>query len=78
MPFNLCSNVVYIYSCGWYNATYYCKTCQRLNVRVGEHSDISPLTGKKLEAKTTAAIKDHMWSHSFTQGLKGLQNFGKY
>ena len=77
MSFNLCSNVVYIFLCGRYNATCYWKTCQHLNVRVGEHSGVSPLTGKKLGAKTTA-IKDHMRSHSFTQGLKELQNFGKY
>ena len=30
------------------------------NIRVGEHSGISPLTGKKSKAKTTDAIKDHM------------------
>ena len=27
---------------------------------IGEHSGVSPLTGKKSKAKTTAAIKDHM------------------
>ena len=31
-----------------------------MNIRVGEHSGVSPLTGKKVEAKTTTAIKDHM------------------
>ena len=31
-----------------------------LNIRVGEPSDVSPLTRKKSKAKTTAAVKDHM------------------
>ena len=35
-------------------------TCQHLNIRVGEHSGVSPLTGKKLKAKTATAVKDHM------------------
>ena len=37
-PFNLQSNVVvYKFSCGRYNATYYGETCRHLNIRVGEH-----------------------------------------
>ena len=60
VPFNLRSNVVYKFSCGTCNATYYGKTCRHLNVRVGEHSGVSPLTGKKLKAKITTAVKDHM------------------
>ena len=60
MPFNLRSNVVYKFSCGRCNATYYGETCRHLNVRVGEHSGISPLTGKKSKARKTTAVKDHM------------------
>ena len=60
VPFNLRSNVVYKFLCGRCNATYYGITCRHLNVRVGEYSGISPLTGKKSKAKTDAAIKDHM------------------
>ena len=60
MPFNLRSNVVYKYSCGRCNATYYGETCRHFNVRVGEHSGISPLTGKKSKARKTTAVKDHM------------------
>ena len=33
---------------------------KHLNVRVGEHPGVSPLTGKKSKVKTTAAIKDHI------------------
>ena len=60
VPFNLRSNVVYKFSCGRCNATYYGETCRHLNVRVGEHSDISTLTGKKSKARKTTAVKDHM------------------
>ena len=49
VPFNLRSNVVYKFSCGRCNATYYGKTCQHLSIRVGEDSGISPLTVKKVE-----------------------------
>ena len=31
-----------------------------MNIRVDEHSGISPLTGKKSKARTTTVIKDHM------------------
>ena len=60
VPFNLRSNVVYKFSCGRCNATYYGETCRYLNVRVGEHSSISTLTGKKSKARKTTAVKDHM------------------
>ena len=60
VPFNLRSNVVYKFSCGRCNTTYYGETCRHLNIRVGEHSGVPPLTGKKSKAKTTTAIKNHM------------------
>ena len=41
-----CSNVIYEFSCVRCNATYYGQICQYLSVRVGEHSGVSPLTGK--------------------------------
>ena len=61
MLYCLRSNVVYAltsFSCGRCNATYYGKTCLHLIVRVGEHSGVSPLTGKK--SKKATAAKDHM------------------
>ena len=54
------TNVVYKFSCDRCNATYYGETCQHLNIRVGMHSGVSTLTGKKSKAKTTTAIKYHM------------------
>ena len=59
MPCCLRSNVVYKFSCGRCNATYYGKTCRNLSVRVAEHSGVSPLTGKKSMPKTSAAVKGH-------------------
>ena len=60
VPFNLRSNVVYRFSCGRCNATYYGETCRHFNVRVSELSGISPLNGKKSKARKTNAVKDHM------------------
>ena len=60
MPYCLRSNVVYKFSCGRCNATYYGETCGHLSVRVSEHSGVPPLTGKKAKSKTSAAVKHHM------------------
>ena len=60
MPFNLSSNIVYKFLCGRRSATYYGKTCRHMNVRVGTHSGVSPLTGKKLKSETAAAVKNHV------------------
>ena len=60
MLYCLRSNVVYKFSCGRCNATYYSETCRHLSVRVGEHSGVSPLTGKKSKSKKSAAVKEHM------------------
>ena len=60
MPYCLRSNVVYKFSCGRCNATNYGETYRHLSVRVGEHSGVSPLTGKKSKCKKSTAVKDHM------------------
>ena len=59
MPNYLRPNFAYKFSCARCNATYYRKTCQHLSVRAGEHSGVSPLTGKKLKSKNSIAVKDH-------------------
>ena len=58
MLYCLRSNIVYKFLCGWCNATYYGETCRHLSVRVGKHSVVSPLTGKK--SKKSTAVKNHM------------------
>ena len=60
MPYCLCSNVIYKFLCGRYNATYYGETCWHVSIRVGEHSGVSPLIGKKSKSKKSTAVKDHM------------------
>ena len=62
---NICkelkSGVVYRFECGSCNAAYYGKTKRHLKVRVSEHMDVSPLTGKKVNTGfQSSAIKDHM------------------
>ena len=37
-----------------------CETCWHLSVRVGKHSGVSTLTGKKSKSKKFTAVKDHM------------------
>ena len=60
MPYCLRSNVVYKFSCGRCNATYYGETCRHLSVTVGERAGVSTLTGKKSKSKKSTAVKDHM------------------
>ena len=45
------------FTCGTCNATYYGETCWHLRVRVGKHSVVSPLTGKKSKSKMSTAVK---------------------
>ena len=72
VTFNLHSNVVYKFSSGRCNATYYGKTCQHLKIIIGQYSGVSPLTGKKPKSKTTIAIKDHM---IFCDHVVSLEDF---
>ena len=56
------SHLVYKFSCGSCNATYYGKTERHLNVRSGEHSGKSALTRKKVACKPSA-VSDHILFH---------------
>ena len=59
MPYCLRSNVVYKFSCGRCNATYYGETCWHLSIRIGKNSGVLPLTGKKSKSKMSTAVKCH-------------------
>ena len=54
------SGVVYKYTCGRCNSTYYGKTDRHLKGRSGEHIGISPLTFKKTKPSKESAIHDHL------------------
>ena len=59
IPKELTSGVVYKFQCGLYNESYYGECVRHLNVRIGEHIGISPLTSKKVKPKGSA-ISDHL------------------
>ena len=59
IPRELRSHLVYKFSCSSCNATYYGKTERHLNVRSGEHTGLSPLTGNRVACKPSA-ISDHL------------------
>ena len=60
LPFDLVSGVVYKYTCGRCNSTYYGETDRHLKVRSGEHIGISPLTFKKTKPSKESAGHDHL------------------
>ena len=60
LPFDLVSGVVYKYTCGRCNSTYYGETDRHVKVRSGEHIGISPLTFKKTKPSKESAIRDHL------------------
>ena len=60
LPFDLVSGVVYKYTCGRCNSTYYGEMDRHLKVRSGEHIGILPLTFKKTKPSKESAICDHL------------------
>ena len=59
IPKELQSHLVYKFSCGNCNVTYYGKTERHIKVRSGEHLGVSPLTGKRVACKQSA-VSDHL------------------
>ena len=55
IPKKLTSGVIYKFQCGICNEPYYGQCVRHLNVRIGEHIGISPLTKKKVKPKGSAA-----------------------
>ena len=60
LPFDLVSGVVYKYTCGRCNSTYYGETDRHLKVSFGEHIGISPLMFKKTKPPKKSAIREHL------------------
>ena len=58
IPKELTSGVVYKFQCGLCNESYYGECVRHLNVRIGEHIEISPLTKRKVKPKDST-VSDH-------------------
>ena len=56
---HLTSGVVYKFQCGLCNESYYGECIRHLNVRIGEHIGISPLTRKQVKPKNSS-VADHL------------------
>ena len=54
IPKKLTSGVVYKFQCGFCSECYYGECVRHLNIILGEHSGISPLTKKKVNPKSSA------------------------
>ena len=59
IPKDLTSGVVYKFQCGLCNESYYGECIRHLNVRIGEHTGISPLTRKQVKPKSSS-VADHL------------------
>ena len=53
---DLSSAVVYKFQCGLCNESYYGECMRHLNVRIGEHIGISPLTRKQVKPKNSSIV----------------------
>ena len=56
---DLTSGVVYKFQCGLCNESYYGECMRHLNVRIGEHIGISPLTRTQVKPKNSS-LADHL------------------
>ena len=59
IPKELPAGVVYRFQCGFCNESYHGECVRYLNVRIGEHIGISPLTMKKVKPQGSA-VSDHL------------------
>ena len=59
IPKDLTSGAVYKFQCGLCNESYYGECIRHLNVRIGEHTGISPLTRKQVKPKNSS-VANHL------------------
>ena len=59
VPPQLCSNVIYKFSCSGFNATYYGKITRILLIRCNEHLGLNKI-GNKLANPSPSSIGDHI------------------
>ena len=59
IPKCLTSGVIYKFQCGLSNDSYFGKCVRHLNMRIGEHIGISPLTKKQVKPQNSS-VADHL------------------
>ena len=59
IPKDLTSVVLYKFQCGLCSESYYGEYMRHLNIRIGEHIGISPLTGKQVKPKNSS-VADYL------------------
>ena len=59
IPKEITSGVIYKFQCGFCNESYHGECVRDLNVRIGGHIRISPLTNKKVKPNGSA-VSDHL------------------
>ena len=65
-------DIVCKFQCSGSNATYYGKTKRHFKVRIGEHSGISALTGKRVKDDDESAIKEHLFFCNYLPDFENL------
>ena len=55
-----CSCQIYNFTWGSYNTSYIGKTFTHMKIRVSEHQEVSPRTGKHLQGILSTTVRDHM------------------
>ena len=77
LPYDLMSKVVYKYTCGRCNSSYYGETDRHLRVRAGEHIGLSPLTFKKRKPSKESAVRDHLLFYDNDPSFEGFSVIAK-
>ena len=72
IPKGLISRVVYKFQCGLCNESYYGESIRHLDIRSGEHIDVSTRTAKNVEPIKSNAVGDHLLHFSY---LPSFDNF---
>ena len=72
IPKDIISGVVYKFQCGLCNESYYGESIRHLDIRSGEHIDVSHLTGKMDKSSNNSAICDYLLHCNF---LPSFDNF---
>ena len=72
IPKDLTSGLVCNFQCGFCNESYYGECVRHLNVRIGEHIGMSPITNKQSKPKNSS-VANHL---RFCNHLASYDNFG--